>query len=259
MNLKTYPVIYFGYEIDETNNIINFDEGSGELVATISTGSYSFDSLSDAIKLAMNAASTLPQVYFVTPLRSSRKFQIQSTANFDLLVTSGTQSGLGPWNLIGFTNGDRTGANTYTSESASGSQYKPQFLLQDFLHPDQDVRFIDSSINESASGDIQTVSFGTRRFMSFSLKFITNSETDGFVIRQNPSGYEDAISLLKSLIRKGPIEIMLDEDNRNDYLTLILENTDSDSSGTGYILRPMTSNNLPDFYESGVLKFRVVE
>lgn len=259
MNLKTYPVIYYGYEIDETNNKLNFDEGSGELVATINVGSYSFETLMDAIKLAMNAASTLPQVYFVTAIRSSRKVQITSTANFDLLVSTGTQAGLGPWSLLGFTNGDVTGSNAYISDSASGDEYKPQFLLQDFMHPDQDVRYIDSSINESSSGDIQAVSFGTRRFMSFSLKFITEMETDGVVIRYNPFGYQDAIDFLKYCIKKGPLEIMLDESDRNNYFTLLLESTDADNMGTGYMLRAMIGNNLPDFYESGILKFRVVE
>lgn len=259
MNLKTYPLFYYGYEIDQTNNILNFDEGAGELTATIATGSYSFEQLADAVKQAMDAASTLTQVYFVSAVRSSQKFQITSTANFDLLVSSGTQAGVGPWALMGFTGSDLTGTNAYIGNTASGSKYAPQFLLQDFLSPDQDVRAIDSSINESANGDLQTVSFGSRRFMSFSLKFITDQPTDGNVIRQNPSGEADSVLFLKSLIRKGPFEIMLDEANLNNYLTLILESTDSDSKGTGYVLKPMIGNNLPDYYETGIMKFRVVE
>lgn len=259
MNLKTYPLIYWGYEIDETNNKLNFDEGSGELTATIPTGSYSFEQLMDAVKLALDAASILPQVYFVSAIRSSRKVQITSTANFSLLVSSGTLSGVAPWGLLGFTDGDLSGTNSYIGDSPSGDLYKPQFLLQDFLHPDQDVRFIESSINESANGDIQTVSFGQRRFMTFSLKFITDVPTDGVVIRYNPFGENDAIDFMKFIITKAPFEIMLDEANPNEFFTLLLESTDTSGDGTGYQLKPMIGNNLPDFYETGILRFRVVE
>lgn len=259
MNLKTFPIMYYGYNIDETNNIINFDEGSGELSAAIQPGNYSFEQLMVQIKNALDLASTLPQAYFVTALRSTRKVQITAAANFDLLISSGTQAGVSPWSLLGFTNGDMTGGNDYTGDSASGDVYRPQFLLQDFTHPDKDVTYVDSSINESTNGDTQVVSFGLRRFMSFSMKFITNQATDGFVIRHNPYGEEDTVAFLQACITKSPLEIMLDEAAPNAFITLLLESTSASSDGTGYTLRAMTSNNLPDYYETGILRFRVIE
>jgi hypothetical protein len=260
MNLKTYPLFYYGFEIDATNNAINFNEGTGEIAAYIQTGSYSAEQLVDKIKTAMDSASLNARVYFVTFNRSTRKVSISCSSAFDLLCDTGLQSGVAVWDLIGFaTDSDKTGALTYTSDDVAGSQYIPQFLLQDFKHPNQTVKYIDSTVNESSNGEIQTVSFGLRRFLRFSLKFITNEITDGYVIRYNPSGYDDAILFLKFLIKKGPFEMMLDESNPTQYFTLILESTGYDSSGVGYELNAMTSNNLPDFYETGLLTFRVVE
>src|SRR6185503_364885 len=92
--------------------------------------------------------------YTVTANRSSRTITIATTSTFSLLVSSGTHTGTAPWSLMGFTGSDRTGASTYTGNAASGSEYRPQFLLQNYISSDDWQQAADASVNKTASGRV---------------------------------------------------------------------------------------------------------
>lgn len=251
-----FSTIYYGHTITSDNNFIDFDEGVGELTAELSPGKYSLTEFQAEIKKALDNAGTL--TYTVTLNRSVPAFTISSTANFDLLTTTGSHAGQSAFSLVGFSGADKTGASTYTG-GQSGSIFNPQFKLQSYVSSDDLRSAIDASINESASGELEIVTFGTKKRVEFNLRLITNRPMDGHLVRNNPSGVQDARLLLQYLITKAPIEIMYDSSDRDTFETLILESTTEDNKGTGYRLRELYDRGLPDIYETGVLKFRVVD
>ncbi len=259
MSLSTFSEFYYGFHIDSTNNTINIDEGSGELIATIATGSYSLSEFIIAISTALDNASTLPQSYTVSVDRTTRLITIASTANFSINIGTGAQKGISPYTLMGFTGGvDLTGSNTYTGISGTGFSYRPQFLLQSYVDSDHSQEKISPTVNESASGDIEVVSFGTRKFIEFNMLFINDYVQDNNVIKYNKNGIADAVSFLQDIIKKGSFEFMPNIDNSTAFFKVILESTQSSGSGVGYKLIEMTKNNLPGYYESGIIKLRVV-
>lgn len=258
MSISTFSLFYYGYEITRENNIINFDEGIGELTAQISIGRYSATTLQAAIKTAMDGAGTL--TYTVVFDRDTRKYTISTASAFDLLIDTGTQSGLAPWTLLGFTGtADLTGALTYTSDSVSGDAYEPQFILQDYVRANHFKEKVDATVHESANGDIETISFGTRRFIEMNMMFITDIQQDGKIIKNNATGVADAIRFLDSLITKGDVEFMPDINSKGNFLTLKVEKMQGSSDGTGYMLKEELGKNLPLYYQTGKMKFRVTE
>jgi len=172
MSISTKSKFYFDYKIDSTNNKVDFNEGGGEVTGTIDAGSYTFTTLATALENALNAAGGL--TYVVTLDRVNRYYTITTTANFDLLIATGTNATSTPWSLLGFGSSDLTGAITYTSTSSSGQEYKPQFILQDYVDPDDNVDRRQSSVSESASGIVQVANFGVVRFIEMNIRYINS-------------------------------------------------------------------------------------
>ena len=258
MALTTFSKFYYNFQVTRSNNKINFDEGAGELEATVNIGKYTPTTLTVAIKTAMDAAGLLD--YTVTFDRDTRIYTISSDSAFDLLLDTGAQSAIGIYAVIGFNQGvDLTGLLTYSGDTSAGSVYNNQFILQDYLGPNKSKEQIDSSINESANGVIETVSFGVRRFIKMSLKWITNLEQNGKIIKNNPTGVEDLEDFLEYLITKGQLEFMPDKDNTAEFFTVIVESLPGSSNGTGYEIKELVDKNVPGYFEINNLKFRVVE
>ncbi len=257
MAIDTFSKFYFDYDVDDTNKNLNFNEGAGELKAVVAIKSYTLDELPLAIKTAMDAVGTL--VYTVSVDRTTRVFTISSTASFDLLITSGLQVGTGIFSTIGFTGADLTGLSTYSGNNSAGKEYKVQFKLQDYIAPNFAQERIQPSVNESASGNIEVVSFGIRKFIEMNLLYITNLQQDGHFIRNKTTGVEDAIEFLEFATSKAPLEFMPDEDDPATFFKVLLESTASDSNGIGFLLREETGKNLRDMFQTGRLRWRIVE
>lgn len=255
MALNSFSKFYYIGGVSLSNQNINFDEGGGELLAAVEISSYTIEELALAVKTALDAAGTL--VYTVDFDRDTRKFTISATGSFDLLVSTGTQASTSIFDLLGFTGGDLTGASSYTADSVAGSQYKVQFKLQDYVAENFLQERIQPNVNESASGELEVVSFGTRKFIEMNLLFITNLPMDGKVIRNNPSGVEDSIAFLEFATTKAPLEFMPDESDPDTFTSLILESTENSSNGLGFLLKEETGKNLPGVYRTGLLKWRV--
>lgn len=162
--------------------------------------------------------------------------------------------------LIGFDSLDLSGANSYESDFASGSEYKTQFYLQSYKSTQHNRKAIDGVINKSASGLIEVIKFGNERFMDCEMLFITNIiQSPESIIRTNVTGVEDYISLIEWMTEKAPIEVMIDESKPDEYQTFILESTEQDSKGLDYELIELYDRSLPLYYRSGKLKFRLME
>ncbi len=254
--LDSFSVFYYGYVIDSSSKFINFDEGGGELSAELEVGSYTLDQMRTQIKTAMDAVGA--DTYTISVDRQTRKITISSTGTFSLLLGTGSQVGSSPFSILGFTTGtDTASAASHTSDFASGDIYEPQFRLQDYIDAENYQEFIDSKVNEAASGDLEVVNFGTRKFVEMSFHWITNiTPQDGKAIKQNATGLQDARRFLQYITQKNPIEFMSNIDDRDTFERLVLESTPTNQKGTGYKLNPLYSRSLPDYYEINRLKFR---
>jgi len=258
MSLSTFSTFYYNYEFDQYYKYINFKENGGsELTAEVEIGSYTPTEMATVIQDAMNTSGAL--TYQVTFNRSERTFTISlvGAGSFDLLISSGT-SDAKAFSIFGFSGADRTSLSASTGNTC-GNEYNPQFILQDYISTNDFQKLISPTINKSASGAVEVIRFGVEKFMQCNIKFITNKESGGDVIRYNPTGVANAQSFLQYLITKKPIEFMPDIGSRNTFQKMLLESTPDDQKGTGYKLKELYDKNLPGFYETGALIFRLIE
>lgn len=255
--INTKSIFYYIESVTNDNFYLNFDEGSGELTAQIATGHYTHQDLALAVQSAMNEVGT--QSYTVIFNRDDRTFTISSASAFDLLCFSGTEAGVSIFSLLGFSSVDLTGQTIYTG-GVSGSEYRPQFKLQDYVDQEDFRESIQAVVNESASGVVETISFGTKKFFEFNIPFITDIEQGaGSVIETNLSGVSSARQFLRFCTTKKNLEFMPDRNNRTLFFKVLLESTEESSNGTGYRLKELYTKNLPYYFETGKLVFRLVE
>lgn len=260
MALFTHSRFYTGIRVNSDNRNLNFNEGSGELLAQIETGSYTLSEIPAAIKTAMDSAGTLEYTVTVSS-RDERFITISSTASFDLLTSSGTQTSTSIFSDIGYsTAADLTGASSYASTSGIGFEYRNQFLPQEYVGPDDFQERIDPQVNESASGVVEVVSFGTRQKIEFDFQFITSrlDIPDQTTIRMNAQGLEDARTFMQNITSRDNLEFMPDEDDPDTFIKVQLERTPESTKGTSYKLKELTAENIANVYSIGKLVFRVV-
>lgn len=250
--------IYYGWQITSSNRYIDFNDGAGVKLATLSIGSYNSQELANEIVKQMNAVSLVD--FTCTFNRSTRKFTISSVSAFSLLFLTGVTFSQSVASLLGYTVTDKTAALTYTSENASGYEYKTQFIPQSFKNTTTNRKSIEGTINKSSSGVIEVIKFGNERFLEFELLFITNViQNDVSIIRTNITGVEDYLQFIEYATEKNTLEIMLDESNPSDFRSFLLESTESDSKGLDYELIELYDRGLPEYFRSGKLTFRLLE
>lgn len=254
--LENHSKFYYGWQITTTNRYIDFNDGAGVKTATLKVGYYSSTDLMIEIKKKMDALSSLD--FAVVFDRVTRKFTISSTANFDLLFTTGPNSGQSTSLLLGYTASNKTGANSYLAENVSGLEYSTQFYIQSYKDTSTNRKAIDGTVNKSASGVIEVIKFGNERFMEGEFLFITNITQESIsIIRTNNQGREDFIHFIEWCTEKAPIEFIKNENDPSTFQTFVLESTPTDQKGLDYDLIEMYDRGLAQYYRSGVLKFRL--
>ena len=258
MSLTTHSKWYYGFTIDSSNSSLDFSEGGSEIQATLRVGSYSASEIAEEVAFALNDVAS-SETYTVTFDRDTRVFTIAATGNFELLVSTGTRVGTSCFSTIGFTGSDRTGAATYDGNLAAGSEYKTQFILQDYIPSTNSKAANEGTVNISARGEVEVFKFGTKKFMTCSIKYVTNIVTGSHVIRDDASGLDKFIDFMDFIITKSPIEFMPDENDTATFEKMLLETTEKDSKGLGFEIKEMITQKLPGFYESGKLVFRVID
>jgi hypothetical protein len=253
MGIKTRPVFYYISPILKSNKNLDFDEGSGELNAAVTIGAKSIEQLMTDVQKAMNEKGS--QEYTVSFDRDLRFVTISASGNFDLLATTGT-SGFSILSSLGFVS-DKTGANSYTSDLAIGNVYQPQFLLQDWKAPEDNKESIQPSVQESANGEIEVFTFGSRSFFEFNIRFINDFDRPkGSYVETNTNAISEARAFMNFITTRSPLEIMRDRDDKDDFETIRLERTRSSRDGVGFELREM--RGLQDWFETGTLVFRLL-
>lgn len=258
MSLTTHSKFYYGYTVDDESNQIDFDEGGGELTAELEVGEYTMTDLATEIERALNAAGA--NEYTVTVNRSTRIFTVAADANFDLLVSSGSHAGTTAFTTFGFTGADRTGTDTYDGNAAAGTEYSTQFILQSHVSSEDLRGALFSTVNKSASGKSEVVTFGEEAFTEFNMKYVTDiAQGSGGPIRNRADGVSQLRTFMRHIITRAPVEFMPDEDTPATFESLELESTPEDQNGLKYRLKELYANGLPGYFETGVLKFRVIE
>lgn len=257
MSITTRSAFYYGHTIDDFNFRIDFDEGGSPLVAELNLGSYTLSEYVTEIARALNDAGAL--TYSASVDRATRLITISASGTFSLLVSTGGSAGTSTFTLAGFTGADLTGQSSYTGDSVSGSSYLPQFLLQQYVSFDDLQQAASASVNQSGSGITEVVSFGNNEFMECNITFITNiNQGTGNPIETNLSGVVDARSFLQDITTKSRIEFMEDRDSPATYSKCILEATPFSREGVGYRLNELYGRGLPNYYETGRMRFRKV-
>lgn len=257
MALLTRSSFYYGHVIDETNFALDFDEGVGEVQASLTIGDYTLESFLDEIARSMNEVGT--NEYTVNADRSTRIITISSTGTFSLLANTGSRIGVGVFALAGYDAIDTPLAVSATGENASGFEFRPQFLLQNFVALENRQEKQEASINVSASGITEVVSFGNDRFTSFDITYITEKpQAKGAIIENNENSISEARQFAEYIIEKNKIEFNPDRDNPDPPQSLILEATSTSRTGTGFELRELFNQNIAEYYALRGLNFREI-
>lgn len=252
--ISTMTSFYYGHEVTSANNKIDFDEGGGELTATLDVGAYTLTEFAAEIENALNAAGAL--VYTVTLNRTTRKITIAATGNFDLLVSTGTNVGSSAWALAGFSGADKTGAASYEGGAGSGSEFKPSFWLQDFISKDDWQEAAYGVRNESANGTIEVVRFGNIQRVQFNIVFQNDNVLNSPTI-ESGTGLTNLRAFMQYAIKLYPIEINYDRDTPATFDKIRLESTSSAKDGLGYKLKELYDVGLPNVFETEPMIWRV--
>lgn len=261
--ITTLSQFYFGHSISNgsggslgnfTIDFIEPDDGNVEITASLNPGDYTLMEFIAEVERALNESGEL--TYTVSVDRETRLISISADGNFDLLTNSGSTQGTAVWDLLGFeTAADYTGDDNYTADNPSGSVYRPQAVVQDYMGRDDNLEKQDASVNISASGQVQTVIYGDARFFEMNIKPITNLtglHCNSF--EEDSQAVLKARTFLSYAIQKSKMEFMPDRDDPDTFYNVLLESTKSDRDGVGFRLEPL----IKDYYETGLLKFREV-
>lgn len=258
--LQTYSRFLYGFEVTNSNNMIDFDEGAGALAAEIDVGSYSLGRYLEKVAEALNLAGA--NTYTVTVNRSTRLVTITSdTAGVDFLFSTGANADASAASTLGFAATDLNNQTTITGSTAVGTLYDPQFWLQSYVPPENSKQAAFATKNKSASGKVKVQRFGTEQFMKCDIQYATDiPQTSAHSpIKNNASGLQDLRDFMDSMINQMPCEFYPDVDNSATYYTLILESTPESKDGTGFELKEMQNWKLRGYYATGRLVFRVTE
>lgn len=260
MSITTRSSFYYGHTVTLSNFQVDFDEGSGEITADLPVGSYSLTSFAAQIAASMTDTGLLS--YSATVDRATRKITISEdlSTDFDLLASSGTHTGTSALTLAGFS-ADKTVGFSHESDSASGKEYRPQFLLQEFVDFDDFQQASQAAVNVSASGATEVVSFGLIKMAEMSIKFASNiDQGTGNIIETNATGVADLREFLQDITGKSFFEFNPDRDAPAVFRKVILDKLSGGGSkdGTGYKLQEEYGKNMPGYFSSGKLTLREV-
>jgi hypothetical protein len=247
MALKNHSVFYYGHKIDSNNNLIPFKDGASvEKIAELPVGSYTLTKFVQTIVAALNAASSLDWDGSVD--RATRIVTLTSSGPASLLFATGSTALNSPYLLLGFTASDLINQTSFVGSSGSGSEYRPQFPIQDYMGKDKNKKLVNA---------VSVQSFGVDRYIRGNIKFITNEPTAG-ILRNNPNAVEEVQNFMDYIIEKNPIEFMENENDVNTFDRVYLENTIDGMGGTSYELSEYFDRSLPGYYETGALTFRII-
>lgn len=256
--INTLSKFYYGIEIDESNNKIDFEEASVEKTATLDIGSYTPTEFAAHITEQMNLVGN--NTYLCSFNRTTRILTIAvvNASTVTLLSLTGTHAAATAYDIMGYdTDADTADSATHVSDAVCCAQYEPQFLLQSYVPVEHNIEQLHSTVNEVVTGEQELITFGDKGIMECNIKFITDiiQPSDG-PITSNATGVADAIAFLTYISRKNKVEFIPNKTTPATFLKLILLSTQASKHGTTFELKEMYAQGLVEYYETQVMRFR---
>jgi len=256
--IETRSSFFYIDPVDSTNFYLDFDEGGPEITAEVSVGSYTLADFPEAISAALNGAGAL--TYTVTFDRDARKFTISASGPFSLLIGTGSHVGADIFTLLGYTGSDVGPANSHVANLQAGTEYRPQFYLQEWVDQIDNQKAISPAVVKTANGQVEVVRFGTEKFFEFKIMLVTDiDQGQSNFVESDPTAVLSLRLFMQFCVQKNNLEIIPDRDFKNTFFKIMLESTEISSNGTGYKLMELYDKGLPNYYESGKLVFRLRE
>ena len=137
--------------------------------------------------------------------------------------------------------------------------WRPQSIIEEYKPIRYNKEKISPSVNESASGVLNVLTFGDRSFMTGVFRYITDKpQSNKSPIDSNPTGRQDAVDFMEVAIKKHVMEFMENRDDVNTFNKVLLERTSQNSKGVGYELEKDFDEYIIGYYTLGELSFREV-
>jgi hypothetical protein len=256
--LDAYQAFYYGQKIS-TNRYLDFDEGSGEITATLRVNSYSLTDLCTEISRAMNEVSA-DDDYSVSVDRSTGIITISKAAGtFSILGATGTNLAFSCLDVAGFAQADTSFASSHSGTQRSGFVWEPQFKGQDFVDFEDQQSAVDGTVKKSASGKVESVKYGTQKIMDINFMFNTNIiQKDNTVIRTDLDGVANCRAFMEYATTKADMEFIPDKTNPEVFYKVMLESTPESQDGLNFKLKEQYSKGLAGYFDTGILKFRLI-
>ena len=257
MTGKDIALFLYGFDVDDNNKYINFRRVAlgPELTAVLTPGNYTATEYMAEVKKQMQIVDP-SNTYTVTLNRSINGFRenrmtvLTSGSYLDLLFGSGTNAANSPRDLMGFAHTDATGGTSYTGYISAGTILIPDFWTYDYLGPDLYAQN-DGVKNVSAAGIKETLVFAQMYFIQGQWKYITNFN--------GSTQQTEWTNFLKYATRQLKFELTPSIYEDYDlFYQVTLESTPADGNGLAYKLTQMRGEGLYRFYDTGVMKFRVI-
>lgn len=253
--ITTRSVFYYGLRVTLLSNAIDFSEGGPEIQATLNVSDYSLSEYAAEVQRAMRAAGT--QFYVVTVNRVTRELTISAPNPFTLLTNTGSRAVQSAYPTMGFSTASDTAAlASHVSDFGLGQEYQTQFPVTNYIAFEDTLVKEDFTVNSTAEGVVQAISFGDTRRAEMNIRLITNKtgiQNKNFF--DNVNGVAEAKSFVEYILTKAKVEFMPDVADRGTFHKCWLETTEDGSNGSRFVLKNMGT---PDFYETGLLTFRKV-
>ena len=254
MTIQTRSKFYYDFQINKDQYKLAFNEGGPLLRASLNVKRYAMSELATEVARAMTDVGG--QEYSCTVDRVTRVFTISAPSNFTLKFTD---SDADANQVIGFSDVDLTGSNSYSGDFAAGKEFIPQFKLQDFIDFSDNQEASSASVQKSASGKVEVVSFGLDEFASLNIQYQTDQTMpNGAPIESNPNGVSDLRNFMIYAITKGNFEFIPDRDAPGNYSKVILERSATNQQGVGFRLKELYGRGLPGYFESGRIILRKI-
>lgn len=109
------------FQIDATNNKIDFFENATNKSSTLTNGFYDATTLATEIKTRLDATSGGYNTFTVTYSTSTKKYTISAGNNFRLMFSTGSNASTSAWKVMGFSNSTGTSGIDTTSGTSTTS------------------------------------------------------------------------------------------------------------------------------------------
>lgn len=252
MALTAKSLFNYGIQVTTLNRNLDFvAELAGDtLTAVLTLGFYSPGGL--AAQIALQMQSTDPdRIYSVTVDRSvmggtQNRITVSTSGSFlELLFSTGPNAATSPATIMGFLDNDYTGNTTYTGAASTGTILIPDFVGYSYDDSTNMAKLF-GAVNVATSGLKEAVTFAVQYFVNVEFKYEPSSRLAEWktffiwAIQQRQFDFTPEISSPETVYNS------------------TLESTEMDEQGLGYKMREQLDENLPNFYTTGPLKFRII-